>query len=231
MRRTTFPITAALLALTALPALAQDESVRIENGGIHAPGWQGRVDAGEAQRGLTVNDALLMAHGSGLHVRTGPAITYWNPAHTASGSYTVKATFREERYMELNNHPHPYGIVIAGSDMGTEGQRFLYCSAYGNGTFIVRGFGPEPFQLSARRPEPHEAINRAADRLQPVTQEIAMTVREDRVECAINGTVVASYPRAEVLGEGRLATTDGVWGVRFGHNTEAMVTGLEVVRH
>ena len=73
---------------------------------------------------------------------TGPAVTYWNPANTASGNYTVKATFTEPKYMNLNDHPHPYGIVIAGNDLGTPQQSYLYCAANGNGSFIVRGFGP-----------------------------------------------------------------------------------------
>ena len=44
---------------------------------------------------------------------------YWNPANKASGNYTVKATFSEPKYMNLNNHPHPYGIAIAGNDLAT----------------------------------------------------------------------------------------------------------------
>ena len=50
---------------------------------------------------------------------TGPAVTYWNPANKATGDYTVKATFNEPKYMNLNDHPHPYGIMIAGNDLGT----------------------------------------------------------------------------------------------------------------
>jgi hypothetical protein len=158
-------------------------------------------------------------------------VTYWNPANVASGDYTVSATFTEAEYMMLNNHPHPYGIVIAGSAMGTDEQSFLYCSAYGNGSFIVRGFGPEPFQLNGRRAEMHDAVNQAAERGASVTQHIAVSVRGGKVECAINGTVVASYDRAEVVQDGRLGSTDGVYGVRFGHNTEATVAGLTVTRH
>ena len=79
-------------------------------------------------------------------MRTGPAVTYWNPANKAAGSYTVSATFNEAKYMKLMDHPHPYGIMIAGNDLGTETQSYIYCSAYGNGTFIVRGMGPAPFR-------------------------------------------------------------------------------------
>lgn len=228
MRRTIAPLLLFALA-TPLPAAAQDEISRSAAGGISVPGWMGRVDAKEASAGMTVDSARLMPHGAGLHVTTGPAITYWNPANMATGDYTVRATFTEENYMALNSHPHPYGIVVGGNRMGTDQQSYLYCAAYGNGRFIVRGFGPAPFQLNGRGAE-HPAVNRAAGPGQPVTQEIAVSVRGSRISCAINGTEVASYDRSNVVGFNRLTSTDGMYGLRFGHNTEVMVTGLAVER-
>ena len=35
--------------------------------------------------------------------------------------------------MNLNNHPHPYGIFIAGHDLGSDLHSELYCAAYGDG--------------------------------------------------------------------------------------------------
>lgn len=217
--------------LVTTPALAQDASVAVEDGGIHVEGWMGRIDAGEAERGQVLENARFAMDGGAYHVTTGPATTYWNPSNTASGDYTVSATFTEAAYMNLNNHPHPYGIVIGGSDMGTDQQSLLYCATYGNGRFIMRGFGPEPFQVNGRRPEEHAAINQAAGQGEPVTQEIAVSVRGDTVECSVNGTVVGSYPRSEVVADGRLSSTDGVYGLRFGHNTEVRVEGLNVTTH
>jgi hypothetical protein len=115
--------------------------------------------------------------------------------------------------------------------MGTGEQSFVYCAAYGDGRFIVRGFGPDPFQLNGRRGEEHEAVNRAPERYAPVTQQIAMSVRDGNVSCAINGTVVASYPVAEVVTDGRLVSTDGVYGIRAAHNTDVVVSDLRVTRH
>jgi hypothetical protein len=132
--------------------------------------------------------------------------------------------------MGLNDHPHPYGIVIGGADMGTDNQSYLYCAAYGNGTFIVRGFGPAPFRVNGARGEANAAVHKAAATGDPVTQEIAVSVKGDKVECAINGTVVGSYDKSAVVGEGKLKSTDGIYGVRFGHNTEAVVTGLKVTK-
>jgi hypothetical protein len=231
--RTLTPLLIVLAALTVASssARAQDEARAIAGGGVHVPGWAGKIDAREAAAGQKLENSKLTKEGDALKVQTGPAVAYWHADNRATGDYTVKATFTEAEYMNRNNHPHPYGVFIGGSDMGTDTQRYLYCAAYGSGTFIVRGFGPEPFQLNGRRGEPHDAVRKAAGPGQPVTQEIALSVRGDKVECAINGTTVASYPKADVLGEGKLTATDGVYGVRFGHNTEATVTGLAVTKH
>jgi hypothetical protein len=193
------------------------------------PGWTGKIDAIEVAAGMTLNSAKLAKEGDALKVTTGPAVTYWNPANKASGDYTVKATFREPKYMNLNSHPHPYGIVIAGNDLGTAQQSYLYCAAYGNGRFIVRGFGPDPFQMNGRGAE-DPAVNKAAAVGEPVTQEIAISVKGDKVECSINNKVVASYDKSALVTAGKLKSTDGVYGIRFAHNTEAIVTGLKLTK-
>lgn len=203
----------------------------VEGGGISVPGWTGKIDANEEKAGQALNNAKLAPEGTGLRVTTGPAVAYWNPANTAAGNYTVKATFREPQYMNLNNHPHPYGIFIAGNELGTPTQSYLYCAAYGNGTFIVRGFGPDPFQMNGRRGAQSPAVNRAGGPGQPVQQEIAMSVKGDQVECTINGQSVATYTKAELVGAGKLKSTDGIYGIRFAHNTEGVVTGLAMTKN
>lgn len=225
------PIVATVaLALAYGGAQAQDASRTVADGGIKIEGWMGKIDAREAQGGATLEGARLAMDGNAMHVTTGPAVNYWNPANTANGAYTVRATFREPQYMNLNDHPHPYGIFIGGNDMGTDQQSLLYCAAYGSGRFIVRGFGPEAFQMNGRG-ESNDAIHQAGGEGQPVSQEIALTVTSDQVQCSINGTVVASYPKSEVVAAGKLKSTDGVYGIRFGHNTEALVTGFGMARN
>jgi hypothetical protein len=224
-----FSIAAALMP-TALSAQEQETSRAVSGGGISVPGWTGKIDASEEKAGRTLNDAKLTEEGGALHVTTGPAVTYWNPKNVASGNYTVSATFTEPKFMNLNTHPHPYGIVIAGNDMGTPDQSYLYCAAYGDGRFIVRGFGPEAFQMNSRRGDANDAVHKAAAVGQPVTQEIAMSVKGDKVDCSINGTVVASYDKSALVTSGKLKSTDGVYGIRFAHNTDATVTGLKMTR-
>lgn len=221
---------AIAMLIPATGAPGQEAARAVAGGGISAPGWTGKIDANEEKAGQTLQNAKLAQEGGALHVTTGPAVTYWNPANKASGNYTVKATFTESKYMSLNNHPHPYGIVIAGNDLGGAEQSYLYCAAYGNGNFIVRGFGPAPFQMNGRG-EANPAVKKAAGPGEPVTQEIAVSVKGDRVECAINGTVVAGYDKAQLVTAGKLKSTDGVYGIRFAHNTDATVTGLTLTKN
>ncbi|PYP35006.1 MAG: hypothetical protein DMD46_14475 [Gemmatimonadetes bacterium] len=234
MRRHTALALAAISTLACIavprPGRAQDVSRSAAGGGISVPGWQGKVDAQEEQRGRTLNDARLAPEGDALHVTTGPAVIYWNPANRATGDYTVKATFTEPKYMNLNDHPHPYGVFIAGNDLGTDHESLLYCAAYGNGSVIVRGFGPQPFQMNGRGGESNAAVHKAAGPGKPVTQEIALSVKGDKIECTVNGTVVGSYDKSAVVTAGRLKSTDGVYGIRFAHNTEGFVTALALAR-
>ncbi len=224
-------IATLLIAPSAAMAQANDESSRaISGGGISVPGWQGKIDAKEVAAGMKLADAKLAPSGKDMVVTTGPSVTYWNPANKATGNYTVKATFKEPQYMNVNNHPHPYGIVIAGNDMGTDNESYLYCAAYGNGNFIVRGFGPAPFQMNGPRGGADPAVNKAAAKLAPVEQEIAVSVTADKVECAINGKTVGSYDKSALVTAGKLKSTDGVYGVRFGHNTDGIVTGLTMTK-
>lgn len=220
----------AMLVPPAIGAEGQETARKVEGGGISVPGWTGKIDANEEKAGQVLENAKLSGDAKSLSVTTGPAVTYWNPANKASGDYTVKATFTESKYMNLNDHPHPYGLMIAGNDLGTPNQSYLYCATYGSGTFIVRGFGPEPFQMNGRRGEANPAIHKAAGPGEPVTQEIALSVKGDKVECAVNGTVVGSYDKAALVSAGKLKSTDGIYGIRFGHNTEATVKGLTVTK-
>jgi hypothetical protein len=224
-----FTMAAAVVFLIPGLVSAQDASRSVAGGGISVPGWVGAVDAGAQKAGQTINDTKLTKEGGVLHVTTGPAAEYWNPANKATGNYTVSATFTEPKYMNLNSHPHPYGIFIAGHELGTDQRSELYCEAYGDGRFIVRGFGPDPFQMNGRG-EANDAVHKAAGPGEPVEQKIALSVKDGKVECAINGTVVASYDKALVVADGKLKSTDGIYGIRFAHNTEGTVADLKVTK-
>lgn len=230
MKRTMMvALATAALVLVPQDSQAQDsEKSMAVKGGILVKGWMGKVDAKEAKAGLSVDSAKFFSMAKDLHATTGPAITYWNPEMKGKGDYVVKATFTEREYMGLNNHPHPYGVVLGGNDMGTDAESYLYCAAYGNGNFIVRGMGPAPFQMNGPRGGMSDAVHKAEAKGKPVTQEIALQVKGDKVSCIINGTEVASYSKADLVTAGKLKSTDGVVGFRMGHNTDAHIAGFSI---
>ncbi len=208
-------------------AAAQDADRKVAGGGIMAPGWAGKADgAGK------VEDAKLVLAAGKFTIMTGPAISYWNSANTASGDYTVSATFTEPSYMSLNDHPHPYGVFIGGNDLGSPDASLLYCAPYGSGTVIIRGFsGTAPegktltFRMNGPRGAPAESVKKA-EKGQSVTQEVAWSVKGGRAECSINGAVVGGYDKAELVMAGKLKSLDGVYGIRAAHNVEVIVTGF-----
>ena len=50
----------------------------------------------------------------------------------------------------------------------------------------------------------------------------------EKVECSINNKRFASYDKSTLVTAGKLKSSDGVYGIRFAHNTEAFVTGLKI---
>lgn len=219
---------ATTLAFFVVPSGSseQDKDRVVAGGGINVPGWKGRIDPAAAKKGSTINDSKVTREGDALHLAVGPAAIYWDPANTASGDYTVKATFKEAK--PAADHPHPYGIFIGGNKLDTPDLSLVYCIAYSDGTFLVRGFnGAKVVTLGKRQANP--AVNKtAADG--SVTNEVAWNVRGDRAECAINGTTVAGFDRAELVGPDKLESTDGVAGIRVSHNVDVVVTGFGITK-
>jgi hypothetical protein len=232
MKRLFSASTLALGVALVMPTLhAQMDADRVvPGGGITASGWKGKIiDASSIKQGRTINDSKFAQEGNKLVLNVGPAAIYWNPANAASGDYTVSATFTEPKYMSANSHPHPYGIFIGGNKLDTDTPTLLYCAPYGNGTFIVRGFGPAPFQMGGRRPAENAAVKKA-ETGGAVTQEVKWTVKGSRAECSINGTMVAGYDKGELVGEGKLESLDGIAGIRVSHNVDVEVTNFKVTK-
>ena len=209
-----------LAALAIVTVAAQDADRKVAGGGITVKGWQGRVDDAAAKQGKTVNDSKFEEKGGAFHISAGSASTYWNPANTATGDYTVSATFTEPKIAA--GHPHPYGIFIGGTGLDSPKPTYTYCVAYGDGSALVRGFSDGAVVNYMKR-QPNAAVAKASEG-GSVTQTIAWTVKGDKAECSINGTVVASLSKADLVGPGKMQSTDGVYGIRAAHNVDIVVS-------
>ena len=95
-----------------------------------------------------------------------------SPANTAGGDYTVSAKFNRTEIPEPQRPSAPvWRLHRAATRWARRAENLLYCAAYGNGTFIVRGFGPAPFQMDGRRARPNAAVHKAPGLGQPVRRK------------------------------------------------------------
>jgi len=217
------PTMAMAQATPPKPSEAEDKDRAVAGGGVKVPGWTGKVDSKSAAQGRTLNDSKFEQQGDAIHMAIGPAAYYYNPANTVKGDFTVKATFTEPK--QDFSHPHPMGLFIGGSKLGTADQALMYCVAYRNGTFLIRRFNGDTVTQVVPR-TPNDAVHKAATPADPVTQEIAWVVKGGKADCLINGTSVWSSPVADLVGAGKLESTDGVWGIRVSHNMDLSVAKM-----
>lgn len=215
--RTLAAVAASLLL--AVPAMAQDAD-RVVGGGIQIDGWKGRVDRQPASQGRTVNDSRLRMEDGALRLSVGPAGNFWNPSHHAHGTYEVSGTFKEHKMAA--SHPHSYGVFIGGANLEGDSETLMYCIAYGNGTYSVKTFHGANVQTLVDR-EASAALVKAGESGE-ATNTIGWRVQNGSASCVINGQVVKTFPRAQVVAADKLTSLDGVYGIRVSHNLELTVS-------
>jgi len=201
------PATAvALLAITSLVA----ESPK---------GWKVRVDRSTSATDPDAAGSIsFVTMGSGYHATNPQAAVYWNPANTASGTYTLKGTFT---LMKPSGHTNYYGLVLGGSDLEGPQQSYLYFVIGQNGTWLIkRRDGEKTDNVSPKTPS--DAVKKP-DASGKSTNELEVRVGADKIDYVVNGQVVHSTPKS-----GMTAKTDGIWGVRVNHQLEVQIDGLGV---
>jgi len=179
-------------------------------------GWKVRIDRSQnAQDPDNTPNLVFKPMGKGLHVKGGPAGTFWNGT-MAAGNYTLKATFNLQ---EPSNHTNYYGLVFGGSNLDTAAQGYVYFVVAQNGTFLVRQRQGEAVT---------DVVNRQANAAvrQPGANGQSSNALEVRVNGAtvsyvVNGTVVHSGPKGGLK-------TDGLVGVRVNHVLDVEFEGFEV---
>lgn len=213
--------------LLATPMIAQDADRSVAGGGINVPGWKGKVDERPMKQGKSVKDSKFDKAGNDFVLKVGPAGIFWNDASSASGDYTVSASFTEKAMKA--QHPHSYGVFIGGSSLETDStQTFAYCIVYGTGKYSIKYFNGWKVTSVAEMVE-HPAI-RKADAKGDATNEVAWRVKGGNASCLVNGQEVKSVAGADIVGAGKLASLNGTYGYRVSHNLDLTVTPLKVTK-
>ena len=203
------PIHVALLALVAIsPLLAQTPQ-----------GWKMRVDRSTAASDPdAAGDIKFVTMGSGFHATNPQAAVYWNPANTASGNYTLKGRFT---LMKPSGHNNYYGLAFGGSDLEGAQQSYLYFLIAQDGSFLVKKRDGDATTTNVVAKTPNAAIQKPETGKS--TNALEVRVAADKVDFAVNGTVVHSMPKAGLK-------TDGIYGIRVNHLLEVHVEDLAVTK-
>ena len=212
-----------LMVCAPVVARAQNSSDPDKNvaGGVLVKGWVGRTD----RPNQDIKNAKFADMGGGFHVTSGPAAIYWNPANVAKGNYTVKASFTQTK---APTHPEAYGLFIGGSKLNDDGQNYLYCIVRGDGKYMIKHrYGSELHTLADWT---DNAAVKKQDEAGKATNEIAWKVGADKVSCAVNGTDVQTFNRADLTGAGKLEALDGVYGIRVNHNLDVHISGFGLAK-
>lgn len=186
-------------------------------------GWQMRLDAStNAADPDDVPDVTVNQVADGFEVFTGPAVTMWNSANTASGNYTLEGTFT---LLEPSGHVNYYGLIYGAGALEAERQNYIYFLVGQNGTYVIRHrAGNETVHDIMGRTE-NGAITTPDANGQSVNH-LEVRVEANETQFLANGTVVHTAART-----GMAARSDGIWGVRINHVIPGVrVEGLRLTR-
>lgn len=215
-------LTAALLV--AVPAAAQQHGQHQHGAagghGEHHPagvlpaGWEARLD-----RPGGMENVRFMEMEGHQHAILGPAAIFYRSADTATGTYRLGGTFRQNR---ATAHPEGYGLILGGRDLQGEAQDYLYFLVRQDGRFMVKHRAGDETHTLIDWTE-HSAVQRP-DAGGRAVNTLAVDVADSGVRFLVNGTEVGSVPRVQYL------NTDGVYGLRINHNLDVRVDDFGVTR-
>ena len=181
-------------------------------------GWKQRIDASaDASDPDPAGDVKFTSQGGGFHSVNPKAAIFWNPANTVTGTYTLKGTFAQNA---RSSHPNFLGLIFGGKDLSGPGQSYTYfLVAPQGGMFLIKQRTGAQTKDIVRMPSDSVA-KLGADNKAVNTLEVR--VGPDKIDYAVNGSVVHSTPKTGTV-------TEGIYGMRVNHAMpDVLMTGLSV---
>ena len=200
------------LALAALTPLTAQQAPK---------NWKIRIDRStSASDPDGAGDIKFVTMGTGFHATNPKAAVYYNPANNASGTYTLKASFK---LMKPSGHANYYGLVFGGSNLDGAQQNYMYFVVAQNGMWLIKGRDGDATSNIAPKTA-NDAVKKPGDDGTSLNT-LEVRVGAEKVDFVVNGAVVHSAPKT-----GALAKTDGLYGIRVNHQLEVHVDDFKLTK-
>jgi hypothetical protein len=185
-------------------------------------GWKQRLDRStSASDPDAAGTVKFVTMGNGFHATNPAAAVYWNPANTATGTYSAKATFR---LVKPSNHTNYYGLVFGGSELEGAKQNYIYFTVAQDGTWLLKRRDGDANAPTIAGKTANAVVKKpGADGTS--VNDLEVRVQANKIDYVVNGTVVHSTPKT-----GMTAKTDGVVGIRVNHMLEVHIDNFAVVK-
>lgn len=185
-------------------------------------GWMARIDRSASATKVEALDAIkFVTMGTGFHATNAArAAAYWNPANTATGTYTIKGTFK---LMKPAGGGEFYGLFFGGSDLEGPNQSYIYFLVCEEGSFLVKRRIAEKAE-TVMAETPHKAINKAGTDGTSVNA-LEVRVLPDKIDYVANGITVYTTPKT-----GLTDKTDGIYGIRVNHGLEVQIDQFGIAK-
>lgn len=177
-------------------------------------GWKVRYDRPDADTTKLSFETMS----PGWHITSGPAAIFYDPSKAGKGNFTAETLIH--LFKPASPHDEAFGLLVGGKDLEQPGQVYTYFVIRNDGKYLIKqrtGTTTKdivPWTESA-------AIKRYTGTETSVPNTLTVKAGPSDVQFLINGTEVATKPRADVAPEGTV-------GLRVNHNLNLHIAKLIV---
>lgn len=194
--------------LSVAPAAAQEKT----SAPPLPPNWSMRLDRADAPA-----PPKFFPAGDGLHVTSGPAAIYYQPAQVMKGDFRISATFTQTKAPQ---HPEALGLFIGGKNLDKPEQEYGYLIVRGDGKYAIKHRAGEEVHTIQDWTE-HAQVTKQ-DAAGKATNSLAIEAIGEKVRMIVNGEQIRTFERKNFF------PADGMLGMRINHQLDVHISDFKV---